>query len=108
VTPKLWFLVVLVGIVVLIWLGQRFGRGTSRPLAARFVATRPNARAIGTEAIDIDAFTGDMKRNAALGERPVTDTWDRDGLQTHVAPVKDDATYAARFHAAHGRKDQKQ
>ena len=107
-TPKLWLMGVLVGIVVLIWLGQVFGRGKSRPLAARFAAARPNARAIGTEAIDIDAFKGDMKRNAALGERPVTEIWDRDGLQTHVAPVKDDETYAARFHAAHGRKDQKQ
>lgn len=69
-TPKLWLLGVLVGIVVLIWLGQVFGRGTSRPLAARFTASRPNARAIGTEAIDIHALKGDMKRNAALGERP--------------------------------------
>ncbi len=106
--PKLWFLLVLVGILALIWLGQVLRGGTTRPLTARFAASRPKPRAIGTEAIDIDGFKGDMKRNAALGERPESAFPGNDGLQTHVAPVADDETYAARFHAAHGRKDQDQ
>lgn len=104
--PKLWFLMVLVGIVALIWLRQERRVGKTRPLAARFAADRPKPRALGTEAIDIDGFKGDMKRNAALGECPESAYCDGDGLQTHVSPVADDETYAARFHAAHGRKDQ--
>lgn len=107
-TPKLWFLLVLVGIVGLIWLGQVFGGGKSRPLTARFAADRSKPRDLGTEAIDIDSFKSDMKRNAAWGERPQSAFGDREGLQAHVSPVVDDETYAARFHAAHGRKDQDQ
>lgn len=103
--PKPWFLLVLVGIIALIWLGQVLRGSKARPLAARFAADRPKPRALGTGAIDIDGFKGDMKRNAALGERPESAYRDSDGFQPHVA---DDATHAARFHAAHGRKDQDQ
>jgi len=70
VTPKLWFLAVLLGIVALVWLSQMRRRGRYRPLAPREEPKVPDHKPeLGTEAIDHASFAAAMARNDALTRR---------------------------------------
>lgn len=61
----------------------------------------------GMEATDIEAFNAAMSRNAPLGEVPQELQGLGREISTHVAPVKDDETYARRFHGAFGKTETK-
>ena len=104
-TPQLvWLLLAGLALVVAIAVEAWLRRGRSGASSAqRFGANLGKPAALGTEALDTAQFHSDMARNAPFAQtadfraRP-------DALQTDLRPMKDDTSYATRFHAAFGKK----
>lgn len=101
---KLLLFGIVVALVVLVWLNiwwqqKRSGRGSQRSGGYRM---RPQ---LGQEATDLDGFNAAMNRNAPLGETPQ----ELQGMGRRyghpVPPLKDDETYAARYHGAFGKTE---
>lgn len=101
----LWILgAVVAGVAGISALQYRASRGQYRPLAQR----QPQARArqapeLGMEAVDMEAVRHTQRRNESF-ERSQT-IWSRKGgisqaIDTTIAPMADDETYAKRFHTA--------
>jgi hypothetical protein len=104
VEGKLLLFGIVVALVLLVWLNlwwqsKRSGRGSQR--AGHYRMTPQ----LGQEATDLETFNAVMSRNAPLGEVPQ----ELQGLgrrhRAAVAPVKDDETYAARYHGAFGKTE---
>lgn len=89
-----------------------FRRGPRRPLASRQPAREAQSEIpLGMEAIDMDLIKSVNRRNAAL-ERvntffaPKRNTGSHlERAETRVTPLPDDETYAAHFHRAYMKKD---
>lgn len=83
----------------------RAAQGVYRPLTTRQPERRDRAVPLGMEATDLDHIRATTRRNESL-ERSSTSWTTRKGTflagstDTDVAPLSDDQTYAARFHAA--------
>ena len=65
-------------------------------------------RELGQEATDMDAVNAALSRNAPFGTVPQELQGLGRGASTYVAPLKDDETYAKRFHAAFGTTEKKE
>lgn len=94
--------------IVLLIAGEGFlRRGKKRPLAHRFARPRAVRVTLGAEATDTAAFDAAMRRNGPMGKMPPHPfDWRNsggDGLMHEVAPLPEDESYAARFHAAFGK-----
>jgi hypothetical protein len=62
----------------------------------------------GQEATDIEGFNAAMSRNAPIGAVPQEVQGMGREASTYVAPVRDDETYAGRYHAAFGKSEKKE
>ncbi|WP_299376795.1 hypothetical protein [uncultured Tateyamaria sp.] len=103
--------------MTLLWqiLSAPFRRGPRRPLAAR----RPDRRAmgqeqsvpLGMEATDLALIDRVNRKNDALERVTMPRTGQSRslsglaGASTHIDPMPEDETYAARYHRAHNKKD---
>ena len=90
------------GVAAIGYRQHRARRGIYRPLATRQPQRRAAPQAtLGLEATDMGVVNAAARRNESL-ERGHTNWTFRGGLSaaTDVAPMADDETYAARFHAA--------
>lgn len=103
----LWLISGIVGgIAVVGYVQYRSRRHIYRPLSSRQPARQANGDIpLGMEAIDLDHVARTTRRNESL-ERATTN-WMRKGTgimgsatETHIEPLADDETYAARYHAA--------
>lgn len=91
-----------------------FRRGPRQPLAHMRPEPAPQREIpLGMEAIDMDMVEKVSRQNDALertnriasGQRGgMTGHWSRQSA-THVEPMPEDETYAARYHRAYNRKD---
>ncbi len=74
-----------------------------RPLASRQPERRESTVPLGMEATDLEAVSRATRRNESL-ERGQTNWLNKSGFfgrtDTDPAPLADDETYAARYHAA--------
>lgn len=102
-----WFLGIIgVGFAAICLQQYRGQKGMYRPLAQR-QPERPDTRTVplGMEELDLDHIRATTRRNESL-ERGNTNWTSRKGgflagsADTDVAPLSDDETYAARYHAA--------
>lgn len=102
-----WASGILVAVIVAVSVRQyRAQQGRYRPLTSRQPERRDTSHVpLGMEATDLDHIRATMRRNESL-ERGNTNWTSRKGgflagaADTDVAPLSDDETYAARFHAA--------
>ena len=80
------------------------------PLSARQPERRKREVPLGMEAIDLDALSSANRRNESL-ERGQTNWLSNLGVfgrsDAEIAPLADDETYAARYHAAFHKKQTK-
>ena len=93
------------------WIATPFRREPRRPLSTR--QPRRDTRGdvpLGFEAIDMSVVDAVNRRNAALdrvgtffGVRRSFGSF-LETAETHVDPLADDETYAARYHRAYNRK----
>lgn len=97
---------IVTALVVLLLLSARFESRRSGRGPQHAGGWRMQAR-LGQEATDLEAFNAAMTRNAPLGETPQELQGLGRGYGTPVTPLKDDETYARRYHAAHGKTETK-
>ncbi len=92
-------------LALLLWVANR--RATAGRAGERSAETGGYrvSRGLGMEATDTDGFNAAMSRNAPIcGVPQELQGLGRD-IRTCVAAVKDDETYASRYHAAFGKSE---
>lgn len=97
----------LLAVVVISALQYRAARGVYRPLSTRQPERRGGGKPeLGMEAIDMAAVRQTQRRNESLERAHTTLTRRGSAAETDIAPLADDETYSARYHAAfHSKKN---
>lgn len=106
-----WALLACVCVIAVMALMQyRGARGMYRPMSSRQPSRVERKVPLGMEALDLESVSRVTRRNESL-ERGQTNWLRGTGFfgrsDTDVAPLADDETYSARYHAAFQRKQKK-